>query len=253
MAMLVPLHFWIDARTTLDKIKKLFWLAECEEISYHAVFDATYTWKFLHQMEAFWRQHTNIHGLVEVLDYYRDMFPPNAFHAYFTTNHDENSHSGSEYERMGSAAKTFAVLCCTLNGIPLIYSGQELPNLKRLKFFDKDRIDWTGEYKLHDFYRRLLELRKRNSALMAGSRSETIRLATNADNYILAYLRKNGDDEVLVLLNLSHEEKPLIKITDEVVTGEFMNIFSGIASDFTDHRYFALRPWEYLVYEKCKQ
>ena len=41
--------------------------------------------------------------------------------------------------------KPLAVFSCTWNGIPLIYSGQELPNLKRLKFFEKDAIDWTGE------------------------------------------------------------------------------------------------------------
>src|SRR5688500_3612468 len=56
MAMLVPLNFWRSARTHLDSIKKLFWLAECEEINYHEVFDATYAWKLLHKMEAYWRR-----------------------------------------------------------------------------------------------------------------------------------------------------------------------------------------------------
>ncbi|MFW1331664.1 alpha-amylase family glycosyl hydrolase, partial [Vibrio parahaemolyticus] len=32
MAHLVPLDFWIDARKTLDAIKPLFWLAECEVV-----------------------------------------------------------------------------------------------------------------------------------------------------------------------------------------------------------------------------
>jgi hypothetical protein len=48
------------------------------------------------------------------------------------------------YERMGDAAKAFAVFCCTWSGIPLIYSGQELPNYKRLRFFEKDEIEWNG-------------------------------------------------------------------------------------------------------------
>src|SRR5438105_10699357 len=115
-------------------------------------------------MEAFWRKETDIHGLDEVLHYYDSMFPSSAFHLFFTTNHDENSHSGSEYERLGDAVKALAVFCCTWNGIPLIYSGQELPNKKRLRFFDKDQIDWDGEYRLHDFYKKLLSLRKRNPA-----------------------------------------------------------------------------------------
>src|SRR5208283_3169417 len=98
--------------------------------------DATYTWRFLHKMESYWKGESDISGLDEILDYYNNFFPPGSLHAFFTSNHDENSHSGSEYERMGNAAKAFAVLCCTWNGLPLIYSGQELPNLKRLNFFD---------------------------------------------------------------------------------------------------------------------
>jgi len=59
------------------------------------------------------------------------MFPPAALRAFFTTNHDENSHSGSEFERLGASAEAFAVLCCTWNAVPLIYSGQEMPNKKK--------------------------------------------------------------------------------------------------------------------------
>ena len=62
----------------------------------------------------------------------------------FTTNHDENSWNGTEYEKYGDAAMAFAVFTATWRGIPLIYSGQELPNKKRLRFFDKDEIEWSN-------------------------------------------------------------------------------------------------------------
>ncbi len=250
MAMLVPLDFWRRARTELDQLKQLFWLAECEEVRYHEVFDATYSWNLLHKMEAFSRREANLQGLDEVLGYYGNGFPPNAFHLLFTTNHDENSHSGSEYERMGRAAEAFAVLCATWNGIPLIYSGQELPNMKRLKFFDKDQIDWTGTNALHGFYKKLLELRKNNAALRAGERSKTYRLHTGADQFVFAFLRQSDRDEVLVVLNLSDQERSFFEIPDPVLTGSFINIFSGNESNFTEKKFFALRPWEYLVYAK---
>ena len=153
MAHLVPLDFWNEARTQVDRIKPLFWLAETEEINYHQVFDASYTWEFLHTMERFWRRETNIAGLDAVLNKYREQFPEKSFRIYFTSNHDENSHSGSEYQRMGDAAKAFAVLCATWNGIPLIYGGQELPNLKALKFFEKDCVEWSSDVQLHEFYK----------------------------------------------------------------------------------------------------
>src|SRR6185436_95495 len=157
--------FWKAARTELDAMKHLFWLGETEEIHYHEVFDASYAWLFLHTMEKYWKQEDGINGLDQVLHKYETLFPKNALHTFFTSNHDENSHSGSEYERIGNAAKPFAVLCATWNGIPLIYSGQELPMVnKRLYFFDKDVIPWTGDYALHDFYKTLLTLRSTNPA-----------------------------------------------------------------------------------------
>lgn len=48
--------------------------------------------------------------------------------SYFTSNHDENSWNGTEYEKYGSAALAMSAYTLLLNGIPIIYSGQELPN-----------------------------------------------------------------------------------------------------------------------------
>ena len=251
MAMLVPLDFWRAARKELDPLKELFWLAECEEIAYHEVFDATYTWKFLHQMESFWKKESGLDGLDEVLQYYDSMFPHQAMRCYFTTNHDENSHSGSEYERLGDSARAFEVLCCTWNGIPLIYSGQELPLTKRLKFFDKDQIDWTGRYELADFYKALLGLRKRNPALRAGDVAvSTHRLHTKNDR-CFAFARRKEEDVVLVLLNFSAD--PLALPTEELlIQGAFRNIFTEETLDLSTRPVVTLPPWGYAVLEKIK-
>src|SRR5690606_7575872 len=88
--------------------------------------------------------------------------------AWFTSNHDEDSWNGTEYEKYGEMAMPLAVFSATWNGVPLLYSGQELPLKKRLEFFEKDPIPWTGKYELHDFYKKLLELRKENNAMRGG-------------------------------------------------------------------------------------
>ena len=252
MAMLVPLDFWRQAREALDRLKPLFWLGECEEIAYHEVFDATYTWKFLHMMEAVWRTESHLHGLDEVLDYYDTMFPPNGLRVYFTTNHDENSHSGSEYERMGAMAKGFAILCCTWNGLPLIYSGQEMPNYKRLKFFDKDAIEWTGHYDLHGFYRTLLNLRKTNPALRSADPAATIhRLNTKMDDRCFAFARRAGDDQVVVILNLSVQPLAL-PVSELLLLGIYREAFTHDWLDLSKFSTLTLPPWGYLVLEKIR-
>lgn len=252
MAHLVPLEFWRKARTELQGTKPgLFWLAECEEANYHEVFDATYTWKWMHITEEFCKKKIDLKSLFSVLQEYDHSFSKEAFRVYFTSNHDENSWNGTEYEKYGGAAKALAIFSCTWNGIPMIYSGQELPNNKRLCFFDKDRIEWN-ECQLHDFYKTLLHLRKTNSALRAAdSNVVTYRMETNNDDRIFAFVRKNGDDEVLVLLNLS-AEKIELKIFGNILKGKFIEIFDEKEVELSDKQDFELEPWGYQVYEKVK-
>lgn len=250
MAHLVVLDFWVEARRFLEPVKKLFWLAECEEISYHDVFDATYTWRWMHKTEEFSRNQTDVEGLWQLLLQYNEEFPSYAFRAYFTSNHDENTWNGTEYEKYGPAAKNLAVFSCLWNGLPLIYSGQEMPNLKRLQFFDKDPIEWSGGYKLHDFYKTLLNFRKRNKALRAGDASHaTYKLQTDADGKVFSFLRKNQESEVLVLLNFSGENR-VLEIDGSAWIGSFENVFTGEAADFSSSRTIEIQPWEYLVFEK---
>lgn len=78
--------------------------------------------------------------------------------AWFTSNHDENSWNGTEYEKYGEMAKALAVFSVTWDGIPLIYSGQELPlRTKRLEFLRKilfhgtELMRWQHFIKTADF------------------------------------------------------------------------------------------------------
>jgi 1,4-alpha-glucan branching enzyme len=250
MAMLVPLDFWQEARTQLDATKKLFWLAECEEIPYYQVFDATYSWKLLHAMEAYWRKEMNIDGFLAILGSYKKDFPADAIHCLFTTNHDENSHNGTEFERMGEAALAFAVLCCTWNGIPLIYSGQELPNRKKLKFFDKDQIDWTDKLEFEDFFTRLLLLRKRNKSMLSGDlQVQTKILNRDRGKGSLFFLRIFQEDEVLTLLNLSTE--PVSFSADKgQLKGNYKELFSEAILPAEQMNEISVAPWGYKVFEK---
>ncbi len=252
LAFWVELDFWQKAREELEGIKSLFWLGELDPIEhpeYMGTFDAAYTWTWMHKTEDFYKKHLPLNSLDTVLKEY-EAIGDRSMRVWFTSNHDENSWNGSEYEKYGDMAKPLAVLSCTWNGIPLMYSGQELPNLKRLKFFEKDEINWTGKNELHDFYKTLLNLHTNRSALRAGDpESETIRVKTSNDEHVFAYLRKNGHDEILVVLNLSSMGLGF-SIND--ITGKFKEIFSGLEKDFSADRNFGMRAWEFLLLEKLQ-
>ncbi|HEV7620900.1 MAG TPA: alpha-glucosidase C-terminal domain-containing protein, partial [Flavisolibacter sp.] len=149
-----------------------------------------------------------------------------------------------EYEKYGDAAKAFAVFTSTWRGIPLIYSGQELPNRKRLKFFDKDEIEWNSDLKLHSFYKKLLHLQRNNPALNVNAGLEWLEI-TNSER-VLAYSRINGKDKVIVLINFNSSET-IIRI--ENIKGNYTDIFSGNDFEFDNNRELHLLPWQYVVAE----
>ena len=253
LAFWVELDFWKEARKELDAVKPLFWLGEFDELEkpeYGEAFDASYSWTWMHKTEDFYKKHEALDTLLTVLNKYDDL-GDSTMRAWFTTNHDENSWNGTEYEKYDNMAKSLAVFSATWNGIPLLYSGQELPNKKRIKFFDKDAISWTGTNELEEFYKTLLNLRTNNPALRSGDPLvQTFRIKTSDDKNVFAYLRKNGSKEVLVVLNLSGPKGLRFDILDSNVTGIYKNVFSGAANDFTTGKSFEMQGWEYLVYEK---
>lgn len=248
LAFWVELDFWQEAKAELDKVKPLLWLGELDPLDnpeYMQVFDAAYTWTWMHKTKDFYQKNLKLSDLDSVLQRY-DKAP--GMKAWFTTNHDENSWNGTEYEKYGDAAKALAVFSCTYPGLPLIYSGQELPNKKRLEFFEKDVIAWDGSYALNDFYKTLLTLHSTHPALHGdAAKAPVTRLY--ADPNIMAYLRTNGDRQVLVLLNLS-KERVRFELNETKISGIYKNAFSGAANDFTSEKAFEMGPWEYLVYEK---
>ena len=187
MAHLVPLDFWVEAKQQCETIKQLFWLAECEVPEYHKVFDVTYAWRWMHATENLVKNYGSLQDIKDVLKVYQD-YPKDALKLLFTSNHDENTWNGTEYEKYGEAAKAFAVFTFTWACMPLIYSGQELPNLKRLKFFDKDFIEWNNNQpELEDFYKRLLTLKSSNKALHETGNINV--LPTEFNERIFAFLR----------------------------------------------------------------
>jgi glycosidase len=251
LAHLTPLDFWEKARTEIEPLKQnLFWLAESEEINYHEVFDASFTWEWMHSTENFYKKNADISSLYDVLAKYNSEFPEDAYRMYFTSNHDENTWNGTEYEKYGAMAKALAVFNCTWNGIPMIYNGQEMPNLKRLQFFEKDAIDWNGEYQLHDFYKTLLTLRKTNAALIAAEPAvSAFHIITDAGKKIMAYLRKNENDEILVFLNLCNSETAFV-IKDRLISGNYINVFNKAETHLANETFIKMKPWDYLVFEK---
>lgn len=252
LASWVEVDFWQQARPEVEAIKPLFWLGEFDELEapeYGKVFDASYSWNWMHKSAAYYSENLPLQDLKDLLIKY-SAIGDSSMRAWFTSNHDENSWNGTEYEKYGVITKPMAVFSATWNGIPLLYSGQELPNMKRLQFFEKDVIEWTNTLEAAGFYKTLLSLKSSNPALRGGDVNVgTYLLNTTANDKILAYLRKNGEDEVLVVLNMS-KDPVSFTIEDRNLSGSFRNIFDNTKRDFTHGKDFDFKVSDYMVFEK---
>ena len=120
----------------------------------------------------------------------------------FTSNHDENSWAGTEFERMGDAAEAMAVLTFTLpGGQPLIYTGQEMGWNHRFEFFEKDPVPAWKENSFTDFYRKLINIRHDNPALAAGERGGKFDIVSTTDS-TLVFTRTLPDNKVTVSVQM---------------------------------------------------
>jgi glycosidase len=246
----VPLDFWVRVRRVLDPIKPVFMLAEAENPKHHYVaFDMSYGWEFHHILNKIAKGTNNVDSLKAYLTRERLKFPSAAFRMNFTSNHDENSWNGSEKERMGDARFALAVLAATFQGMPLVYNGQEASLEKRLRFFDKDTIDWSN-MNLVEFYDKLLKLHQSNKALWAGDYGGRIEiLSPETEKNVLVFSREKDGNKVLVVINMSNKQQKTV-LSNNLIAGKYTDLFAGKTAKLKAKVGLNLAPWEYKVYYK---
>ena len=205
MACEIPLEFWQETISALRAdYPGMYMLAEGEEPKLHSLsgFNSSYAWELHHMLNAIARGEKNIPELLEYIQKDAERHPADAFRLMFTSNHDENSWAGTEFERMGDAAKLMAVLTFTLpNGQPLIYTGQEMGWNKRFEFFEKDPIPAWEKNEYFDFYEWLIDIRHSNPALAAGDKGGVFEVVSTDDS-TLVFTRTLPGNKVTVKAEL---------------------------------------------------
>ena len=246
----VPTDFWKTAKDSLVAVKSdIFMLAEAEKPELNeSAFDAFYAWDFHHKMNMLAQGKENVDSLRLSLKRLNDNFSSNAIPMFFTSNHDENSWNGTEFERMGDAVKTFAVLTYMLPGMPLTYSGQEVGLNRRLAFFEKDSIDWMDKGGFTDLYKSLNTLKKKNKGLLSQERDgKMTEIANDKPESVFSFKRVNEGDEIVCVFNLSKDAVKVV-FNEEIPSAGF-TVFPN-AETATSVKELDLKPWEYKVFYK---
>ncbi|WP_138429553.1 alpha-amylase family glycosyl hydrolase [Fodinibius saliphilus] len=245
----IPLAFWKKAVPEVDKAKEdIFWLAEWNTPEMHPWFDATYSWEYFHLTTDIAKGDKSLDAISDYMAKQDTLFPDHAYRLYFTSNHDENSWNGTDEELFGDNFKNFAVMAATIEGMPLVYSGQETGLDKRLEFFKKDPINWDG-YEYESFYKTLFGLKDRNAALWNGQYGGHFEhLETTPSKRVYAYKRLKGDQEVVVVLNFS-DKKQEITLPDFDSEKEYTNVFTGDIETLNNNE-VSLKAHQFVILER---
>jgi glycosidase len=248
VAGMVPVDFWENARKAIEEVRPVWMLAEDEaEIALlENAFNANYGWEFHHIMNNVAQKEQNATHVAEYFQKIDTLYPAGTWPMQFTTNHDENSWNGTVYERMGEAVKSMAALTFTVEGMPLIYSGQEVGLNKQLEFFEKDQIDWTGGEEMTDFYQTLTQLKSENPALWNGEFGGDLKIIkTNNDKAVFCFSRQKDNNTVVALFNLSDES--ISPFAENGPDGSFTEILTGKETTLPVNG-LLLQPWEFKIF-----
>ena len=248
VAGMVPVDFWIEAHAQMDEIKDVFMLAEDGEPELvKEAFDMNYAWEYAHVIREIAKQEMTFADLDSLLDRDAARFPEYAYRMFFTTNHDENSWNGTDTEMYGDNFENFAVLSATINGMPLIYNGQESVLDKQLSFFEKDEVEWK-EFAYEDFYTMLLRLKEENKALWNGEFGGKLERHSSPEG-TYTYSRIKDENEVIVAINTTDNAQeisvPIWASADYTKYGVVEGEFAADGSETYDfvlpaHKWFIL-------------
>ena len=125
----------------------------------------------------------------------------------FSDNHDWRR-AVVQFGEDGAMAAS--ILDFTLDGIPFLYNGQEIADTAPTHWLTSAPIAWTTERDQNDReaaeqtlakYKRLFAMRKENAALTSGN---LIWIDNSEPDRVLSFLRKKGNEEIVVMVNLSN-------------------------------------------------
>lgn len=207
----VPLDFWETARERLDKIRPdLCLLAEgTRREDQLKAFDLNYGWGFT------WENAAAVRKQWEKMCGERPR--GGARFIRFIDNHDiANDAYDHRVEKAWGSRRVNATLVAlfTLDGVPMIYNGQEVADTARHSIFGRLPIDWaSGETPAgrarQAFCNRLCTMRHAERALTHG---EVVWLDNDQPDTVLSFLRRAGGEQILSVVNLADRARK-VRIT----------------------------------------
>ncbi len=203
----VPVSFWEEARQALDKVdRSVILLSESDRPDDQLrAFDINYNFQYYLTLRSVLLDGAPASRLRDNWTKMNTTMPHGARLVHYTDNHDW-PRSVLLFGQKGAMAAS--VLDFTLDGIPFLYNGQEIADPTPTSWRKPSPIHWSDEddepgRATRAAYEKLFKMRAVNPELTSG---EVVWLNNTEPDSVLSFIRKKGEGEVLVILNLSNRQ-----------------------------------------------
>ena len=226
----VPTDFWERARAEIEKTKPdLVMIAEASKPDLLVkAFDMDYAWPLHTTLSDVVMGNAPATEIRRVWEQERAKFPRGTSHMLFSDNHDERRAIARFGERGALAA---SALVFTLDGVPLLYNGMEAGDTTESgapALFEKLPVFWANVERrpqFPQFYKQIISLRRDHSSLRRG---ETEWLRNSDEQRVVSFLRRDGNEELLVAINLSN--RPFAGLVEVTSGASFKDVTPGSVS-----------------------
>ncbi len=207
----IPLDFWEEARTRLEKIRPdLVILAEGQRKDDQLkAFDLNYSFSWLSAVQAVFTKGQPASSLRTLWQKMHDERPRGARFIRYTENHDiVNDLLRAEVVMGERGAAAMAIINFTLDGVPLLYNGQEIGDTSLQSIYARYPVRWEAAclpkaMAKFAFHQKLCQLRRAEPALSAG---EVVWLDNDQPDAVISFARRTGDTEIVTIANLSNRK-----------------------------------------------
>ena len=207
----VPISFWNEAREVLNKVNpEVVLLSESDRPDDQLkAFDINYNFQYYLALASVIRDGAPANKLRETWEMTHATMPHGARLLHYSDNHDW-PRSVLEFGRKGAMAAS--VLNFTLDGIPFVYNGEEIEDPVPTSWRKPAPIPWPdaaamreahGPAATRELFRKLFAMRAEEPALTS---RELIWINNTEPPSVLSFVRKKGDSEVLIIVNLSNRQ-----------------------------------------------
>ena len=237
-----PYDFWKQAIDSLNTIpnRNLIFLAEGTRADhYDAGFEMTYAWDFYTSIKNVFAGSAPSTIYTTNTSEYAGV-PAGKRKLRFTTNHDQSAWEATPMTLFnGKAGATCASVITTYyNGVPLIYTGQEVGRVSTVPFFSNSPINWTVNLDMQQNYRDMLSFYSQSAV----SRYGTAVPYTATD--VVCFKKVLNADQVLVIANVRNTTTNY-SIPTALLNSTWTNALTG--ASVTLGSSLSLTAYQYLI------